>query len=657
MQYQQAELKEIVDTPIEHAAELITSALCRLGWQMKPGNERLRYVSAADKRTDHIGRDVWRFDYQALVKWRENANGIELSVNIAEKANQWTQDECAKRCREVLNAIREDALGLKEAATTEIPSTTYGSAKWASESELAEAGYLTNGNEQKRFVLGPGPENKLISIPAPEAAMHGIVCGPTGSGKTSSIFVPNLIERTGVSAIVTEATAGKEPPDLFKKTSGFRKLAGHQIYKFNPDDLTSHRINPLQHIKSYDQASQVASLIIQNTSSRYSFGDQIWENSERHLLTTLVLHAVAEEMHLGAIRRWLRSGPNGLRSILLESPVPEARAEYEGFYSSSTEGFRNGVVSGLMQRLNLWVSPRIVALTRATDFDVDELGSQLFTFYLSLPAQKTQLRPLAALVFNFLLDVALERSFKYPLALFLDEFTNYGYIPGIAEKLTIIRHRAIPAVLGIQDYVQLRKAYGDEDATLLFGQPGTKIFFRPRDSNTARRISEGLGMKTVVRRKVTGSGHVQEHEFGRPLMNQGEVMALPRGEAIVFTPSTHPVLLKTFGWERYKEAMAYTPPGFRNLRVDEQLVRDCIELRKKPEWQGVEKASDTKPRDSSSVKAGEEPKSDRDRDRDEARDIAMNKPPRKKERERAEKAPISEQHRPTMDDLEKTPDY
>jgi type IV secretion system protein VirD4 len=657
MHCQQAELKEIVDAPVEQAAELITSALCRLGWQMKPGNERLRYVSAADKRTDHIGRDVWRFDYQALVKWRENANGIELNVNVAEKANQWTQEECAKRCREIVDAIAEDALELKEAASTEIPSTTYGSAKWASEADLAEAGYLTNGSHPIRFVLGPTADNKLINVPATETVMHGIVCGPTGSGKTSSIFVPNLIERTGVSSIVTEATAGKEPPDLFKKTSGFRKLAGHHVYKFNPDDMTSHRINPLQHIKSYDQASQVASLIIQNTSSRFSFGDQIWENSERHLLTTLVLHAVAEEMHLGAIRRWLRTGPNGLRSILLESPVPEARAEYEGFYSSSTDGFRNGVVSGLMQRLNLWVSPRIVALTRATDFDVDELSSQLFTFYLSLPAQKTQLRPLAALVFNFLLDLALERNFKYPLALFLDEFTNYGYIPGIAEKLTIIRHRAIPAVLGIQDYVQLRKAYGDEDATLLFGQPGTKIFFRPRDSNTARRISEGLGMRTVVQRRVTASGHVQQHEFGRPLMNQGEVMALPRGEAIVFTPSTHPVLLKAFNWERYREAIAYPAPGYRKLVVDEQLVRDCQEARTKPEWQEKEKKASGQASNSSSVKTEEEPKIDRDRSREGAKEVAMNKQPSSKERERTEAAPISEQYRPTLDDLEKTPDF
>jgi hypothetical protein len=33
-----------------------------------------------------------------------------------------------------------------------------------------------------------------------------------------------------------------------------------------------------------------------------------------------------------------------------------------------------------------------------------------------------------------------------PLFLSLDEFTNFGYIPAIAEKLTIIRHRKIAAL-------------------------------------------------------------------------------------------------------------------------------------------------------------------------------------------------------------------
>jgi len=73
-----------------------------------------------------------------------------------------------------------------------------------------------------------------------------------------------------------------------------------------------------------------------------------------------------------------------------------AKDEYEAFFKDSTDNFRNGVTSGLMQRLNLWVNPKIATVD--------------------------------------------------PLFLSLDEFTNFGYIPAIAEKLTIIRHRKIAAL-------------------------------------------------------------------------------------------------------------------------------------------------------------------------------------------------------------------
>ena len=36
-----------------------------------------------------------------------------------------------------------------------------------------------------------------------------IIHGPPGTGKTTGIFIPNLIERVSCSAIVTEATGGK----------------------------------------------------------------------------------------------------------------------------------------------------------------------------------------------------------------------------------------------------------------------------------------------------------------------------------------------------------------------------------------------------------------------------------------------------------------
>lgn len=627
-----------INAPFNRVAELARTALARQGWRIELINEALLQLTASQRKSQRIKGVNWNYEYDAIVSWRRDQQFVAVTIEVAERQNQWTQDECKKRCAEIAYGIAENAEVLKDVEETQEPPTTYGSARWATAADVAQAEYSGGNDDPRRLLLGPGGDGQYLTVTAPDAAKHALVCGPTGCGKTSSIFIPNLLERTGSSAIVTEATAGDEPPDLYYKTAGWRKNAGHSIYYFNPDDLTSDRINPLDLVDHIAEAQNIANLIVQNTSKKFSGGDPIWETSERHLLTALILHVVGERGHLGDVRRLMKEGPDGMGVILMNSQIEPARDEYMSFYKNSTEGFRNGVTSGLMQRLNLWVDPRIVALTETTDFDLRGLSEQLFTFYMAVPAQKTHLKPLSALVFNFIVDLALRGRFKYPLFLSLDEFTNFGYIPAIAEKLTIIRHRAIGAMIGIQDYIQMEKVYGREDATLLFGQPGTKVFFRPRDLVTAKKISDSLGKMTVVDRKISSSGHINEREFGRALMDPGEIMALEEGKAIAFTPATPPILLTRFHWQQYVDATAYPPPPRRKLDVDDRIRRVCKESKQHADWQ--DKPAD-KPGKSS------DPKRDRNRFKDGRRkgrkpqDDKQRKPD-SREKKRQERPPIDD---------------
>lgn len=575
-----------IDAPFNRVAELARTSLARQGWRIELINEALLQLTASQRKQERVKGVNWSYEYDAVVSWRRQGNQVNLTVEVNERQNQWTADECRKRCQEILTGIAQNAQVLQEIEQSQEPPSTYGSARWATQQDIERAGYSGGIEDHKRLVLGPGEDDNYLTVEAADTAKHALVCGPTGCGKTSSIFIPNLIERLNTSAIVTEATAGDEPPDLYFKTAGYRQLAGKQaVYYFNPDDLSSDRINPLDAVNSIDQAQNIANLIVQNTSKKFSGGDPIWETSERHLLTALILHVAGERGHLGDVRRLMKEGPEGMGMILANSQIEPARDEYMAFYKNSTEGFRNGVTSGLMQRLNLWVNPKIVALTETTDLDLNALSEQLFTFYMAVPAQKTHLKPLSALIFNFIVDLALQKHFKYPLYLSLDEFTNFGYIPAIAEKLTIIRHRGIAAMIGIQDYIQMEKVYGREDATLLFGQPGTKVFFRPRDLVTAKKISESLGTRTVVERKITSSGHINEREFGRPLMDAGEIMALNDQKAIVFTPATPPVLLSRFTWQEYTNSTGFPPPPRRTLQVDDQIRKTCNEAKEPADWQ------------------------------------------------------------------------
>jgi type IV secretory pathway TraG/TraD family ATPase VirD4 len=220
-------------------------------------------------------------------------------------------------------------------------------------------------------------------------------------------------------------------------------------------------------------------------------GDQIWGQAETHLLQALLLHAAGkrEKLETGAkrgdganlseIRRLLRKGPKGMEQELQGTRLMIARTEYEAFLNNSSPNFRFGVVSGLLARLALFANPKVAAATEVTDFTLDELASQKFTMYLAVPVHRPDYLPLSALAFNFIFTFVMSKldELKYPLTLYLDEFTNYGAIPGIARYLTVIRNAGIGAVLGVQDLAQLEYLYKDKLAQIIWSQPRTKVLF------------------------------------------------------------------------------------------------------------------------------------------------------------------------------------
>lgn len=553
-------------------ASVLVTALKHLGWREPFVNNEMQSISAQLQKEETVRGETWQYHFLFRATWEKKDAGCFVEIDLSELNFDWTEPSCEKQFVRLKEAMQRDL-------TRQFDAPVDGSgARWSTEGELQTAGYLSNSG--KGLIVGRVGSD-LVQLTDEDTVKHALICGPTGSGKTSGVFIPNLIERVDTSAIVTEATGGKGIAHLYKRTSGYRFAHGHKIFYFNPDDLQSHRINPLGFVKTYSQAIRIVEIIMQSTTVATHKGDQSWEMSEKLLLTSLILHASGSAKHctLGSVRDLLFQGQEKISGILADSPVIEAEASYRGFLKNSTEAYRNLVAQGLVTRLSLWGDPRIRALTEANDIDFLNLQGELFTLYLGVPAGKPELKPLAALIFNLVFDVLTQQRFEFPMALFLDEFANFGYVRGMPQKLTILRHDNIPAVLGIQDYVQLELVYGKE-AALFLSQPGTRVFLRPNDLRTAEGISRALGMAEETQTKVASSGQFHESKERKYLLPPEELLALEPSELIAFLPKTRPTKLGVIGWQAYKDATdgeIYPLPEPRAIQVSEELKKREVE--------------------------------------------------------------------------------
>lgn len=366
----------IVETTYKEFPVLAVNVLERLGYHISRASKQLDQILANERVEEQVGRDWWRHEYRVVLRWRKTTDGkgVLVTVEMSEHKGGGSLSDCQKRCDKLLVELQRDAERARETSRDKEPNTSYGAARWGREDELIASGYIQKKADPKRLIIGKAASGGYLQVPEMLTYSHALVCGRTGVGKSRGFFIPQLIERIGTNMIVTEATPGYEAGELYSLTSGWRKLAGHQIYCFNPSDMSSHRINPIDRIRyapeemKASRAESLSDLIIMNGQADQQRGEsKTWNDSEKLLLTPLLLHAAASEPehgHFGALRWLLLQGPDRLRKILYRSPSEVAQMEFEGWMRLSGEtNFKYGVFSGLITKLNPWMTDQMVTLT------------------------------------------------------------------------------------------------------------------------------------------------------------------------------------------------------------------------------------------------------------------------------------------------------
>ena len=433
---------------------------------------------------------------------------------------------------------------------------TYGSARWATETDIRAADLLTPdgavlGRWERGYLRHDGPE-------------HVLCFAPTRSGKGVGLVVPTLLTWPG-SAIVHDIKG-----ENWMLTAGWRARFG-RVLLFDPTNAASAAYNPLLEVRRGNSevrdVQNIADILVDPEGSIEKRNH--WEKTSHALLVGAILHVLyaRADKTLAGVATFLSDPAHPieatLRSMLStphlgDRPHPVvASAARELLNKSDNE--RSGVLSTAMSFLGLYRDPVVAQVTRRCAWRIADLveGDRPATLYLVVPPSDiARTKPLVRLILNQvgrrLTEELDAKTRKHRLLLMLDEFPALGRLDFFESALAFMAGYGLKSFLIAQSLNQIEKAYGPNNSIL--DNCHVRVAFATNDERTAKRISDALGTATEMRAMKNYAGHrlspwlghlmVSRQETARPLLTPGEVMQLSATDELILVSGAPPIRAK-----------------------------------------------------------------------------------------------------------------
>jgi len=467
------------------------------------------------------------------------------------------------------------------------PSTSHGSARWASDAERAA---LRPRPGHADLVIGR-IGRRQIAIPERDQYEHLLLVAPTGAGKTSGVILPNLLAEPGTRSLVI--TDPKR--ELLRKstTAVWARYGQENVWALDFLDPTLSRgYNPLAYVTDAATADLFAQTWVRNTGESK---DAFWSNAARTLIGAAALHLIATEEitpPLIALVDLLCGTPaEQVSAALRESPVPEVRRLARGFLANLAKNERllGSVFTELPPRFTCLNLPEVRAVTGTNEIAFAQLARQPTALYLALDPQYSRtLAPLTACFFlHFFMTLTSiakrvpSGALPVPVLAYLDEFGTVGHIPEFASRMATVRSAGIGCLLVVQDLAQLTKAYGEEDAATIVSNATTKLCLGRVTHDDAEYFSKLAGTTTVYSANRSASrpllmpwadrGNRGIGEAQRALITPDELRTM-RDEVFIVAGHQHPI--------RARQRRYYDDPALARRVPDRAHIDPLVDMRR-----------------------------------------------------------------------------
>lgn len=462
-----------------------------------------------------------------------------------------------------------------------------GTERWADVKKMSKI--LRDKDELKNTYLS---ENIAVSNSA-LSNKNMLVIGGSGSYKTTSVVIPNLLMAACTNVILDIKG------DLLRKHGNYLKKHGITVKSINFINMEeSDRWNPFAYIeKETDLIKLITNMQAAVKPPDAMKGDPFWDDGCALYLQAMFYYEwlMAKEEKRSASMNNILKLVNMESKQINEEGTTELQAEmnrlagikgndyppvrdYRKLKEGATETVRSIIIM-VNAMLRLCETASLKRIFEDDDIDIKSLGlgidgnpEKKTALFLVMPDNDESFNFLISMFYTQLFDVLIRTadfecggSLPIHVRLWADEFYA-GPKPQNTEKLMgTIRSRNLSIVPVLQSFAQIKAIFPQDKWEIFLDNCATVLYLGsgPASYSTHEYISKLLGEMTIDKRTDgTSTGHfgnasINNDKMGRTLMTPAEVKRMPRKDCIIFLEGQYPIYDKKnlpFNTPRWKES-------------------------------------------------------------------------------------------------------
>ena len=433
-----------------------------------------------------------------------------------------------------------------------------GYSRWAKEKEMKAELSLITPLQKTSDVAGVPLILKDNEAWIDDSEYHTLVIGATGSGKTQTVIKPTVkfLAKKGESMIITDPKG-----EIYEATAEMLRDKGYQILLLNfRDPQNGNAWNPMslpykiyksgKQDKAIELLDDLALNILYDESNANA--DPFWEKTSADYFSGLALglfeDAKEDEININSINLMSTVGEDkfGGSTYIKEyfgSKDPASPAAINAFGTVTAPSETKGsILSVFKQKVKLFASrENLSEMLSYSDIDLESIGKRKTAVFIVIQDEKKTYHSLVTIllkqIYETLIDVAQKCGGKLPIRtnFLLDEFANMPPLKDVTTMITAARSRQIRFTMIIQNFAQLNKVYGKENAETIKGNCGNIIYLISTELAALEEISKLCGEVKSKKDDKTAS---------TPLVTVSDLQRMKQFETIILRMRKQPFKTK-----------------------------------------------------------------------------------------------------------------